>query len=154
MRIESSIGQLLFGTPTVLVEELFRIKISTEELLFPIRYFGPTSIFPERYILEKVNFSEKHSAFPTFPRGLPFSSGYFFKPPYLLWQLSSEAVALRCSLKKVFLEISQNLQENACDRVVFLIKLPTSGLQFMKKRDSFTGSFLRILLNFKEHFFL
>ena len=154
MRIESSIGQLLFSTPTVLVEELFRIKISTEELLFPIRYFGPTSIFPERYILEKVNFSEKHSAFPTFPRGLPFSSGYFFKPPYLLWQLSSEAVAQRCSLKKVFLEISQNLQENACARVAFLIKLPTSGLQFMKKRDSFTGSFLRILLNFKEHFFL
>ena len=142
MRIESSLGQLLFGTPTVLVEELFRIKISTEELLFPIRYFAPTSIFPESYILEKLNFSEKHSAFPTFPRELPFSSGYFFKTPYLLWQLSSEGVAQRCSVKKVFLEISQNSEENACARFAFLIKLPTSGLQFMKKRDSCTGSFL------------
>ena len=108
MRIESSLGQLLFGTPTVLVEELFRIKISTEELLFPIRYFAPTSIFPESYILEKVDFLEKHSAFPTFPKELPFSSGCSFKAPYLLLQLSSKAVAQRCSVKKVFLEISQN----------------------------------------------
>ena len=29
----------------------------------------------------------------------------------------------RCSIKKVFLEISQNSQENACARVCFLIKL-------------------------------
>ena len=41
----------------------------------------------------------------------------------------TEAVARRCSVKKVFLEISQNLQENACARVSFLIKLQwnTSG---------------------------
>ena len=31
----------------------------------------------------------------------------------------SEAVARRCSVKKVFLEISQNLQENTGDRVTF-----------------------------------
>ena len=35
----------------------------------------------------------------------------------------TEAVARRCSVKKVFLEISQNLQENACARVSFVIKL-------------------------------
>ena len=35
----------------------------------------------------------------------------------------SEAVAQRCSVKKVFLEISQNSQENTCARVSFLIKL-------------------------------
>ena len=29
----------------------------------------------------------------------------------------------RCSVKKVFLEISENLQENTCARVSFLIKL-------------------------------
>ena len=29
-----------------------------------------------------------------------------------------------CSVKNVFLEISQNSQENTCDRVSFLIKLP------------------------------
>ena len=35
----------------------------------------------------------------------------------------TEAVARRCSVKKVFLEISQNSQENTCARVSFLIKL-------------------------------
>ena len=34
-------------------------------------------------------------------------------------------VVQRSSVKKVFLEISQNLQENACVRVSFLIKLQT-----------------------------
>ena len=34
-----------------------------------------------------------------------------------------EAVVQRCSVKKVFLEISQNSQENTCARVSFLIKL-------------------------------
>ena len=33
-----------------------------------------------------------------------------------------EAVVQRCSVKKVFLEISQNSQENTCARVSFLIK--------------------------------
>ena len=42
-----------------------------------------------------------------------------------------EAVAQRCFVKKVFLEISQNLQENTCARVSFLIK-----------KDSGTGVFL------------
>ena len=40
-----------------------------------------------------------------------------------------EAVFQRCSVKKVFLEISQNSQENTCARVSFLIKLQVSGLQ-------------------------
>ena len=35
----------------------------------------------------------------------------------------AEAVAQRCSVKKVFLEISQNSQENTCAKVYFLIKL-------------------------------
>ena len=34
-----------------------------------------------------------------------------------------QAVAQRWSVKKVFLEISQNSQESACARVSFLIKL-------------------------------
>ena len=41
----------------------------------------------------------------------------------------TEAVARRCSVKKVFLEISQNSQENTCARVSFLTKLQTQGLQ-------------------------
>ena len=34
-----------------------------------------------------------------------------------------EAVIQRCSMKKVFLKILQNSQENTCARVSFLIKL-------------------------------
>ena len=36
---------------------------------------------------------------------------------------TSEAVVRRCSVKKVFLEISQKSQENTCARDSFLIKL-------------------------------
>ena len=36
-----------------------------------------------------------------------------------------EAVIQTCSVKKVFLEISQKSQENPCARVLFLIKLQT-----------------------------
>ena len=45
-------------------------------------------------------------------------------------QNHTEAVAWRCSVKKVFLEISQNSQENVCARVLFLIKLHTSTCKF------------------------
>ena len=37
--------------------------------------------------------------------------------------IQGEAIAQTCSVKKVFLEISQNSQENTCARVSFLIKL-------------------------------
>ena len=37
--------------------------------------------------------------------------------------IKPEAVVLRCSVKKVFIEISQNSQENTYARVCFLIKL-------------------------------
>ena len=44
------------------------------------------------------------------------------------WRLfSQEAVAQTCSVKKVFLEISQNSQENTCARASFLIKLVAGG---------------------------
>ena len=41
-------------------------------------------------------------------------------------------VIQRCSVKKVFLKILQNSQENTCARVVFLIKLSPATL--LKKR--------------------
>ena len=43
---------------------------------------------------------------------------------------TNEAVTQRCSLKKMFLEISQNSQGNTCARVSFLIKLQASGLSY------------------------
>ena len=41
----------------------------------------------------------------------------------------TEAVARRCTVKKVFLQIPQNSKENTCVRVSFLIKLEATGLQ-------------------------
>ena len=50
-------------------------------------------------------------------------SGPFFR---LAFVFSRVAVVRRCSVKKVFLEILQNLQENTSARVSFLIKLQAS----------------------------
>ena len=47
LRVGSSLGQLPFGIATFLAEELFRIKIPTEELLCQSRYFCPASAFSE-----------------------------------------------------------------------------------------------------------
>ena len=53
---------------------------------------------------------------------------------------SFEAVAQRCSVKKLFFEISQNRRENTFARASFLIKLQATGI------------FIRILRNFVETF--
>ena len=45
----------------------------------------------------------------------------------------TEAVAQRCSVKKVFLEILLNSWENTCARVSFLIKLQAEPYSFIKK---------------------
>ena len=63
--------------------------------------------------------------------------------------LTSEAVARRCSVKKVLLEISQNSQENTCARVSFLIKLQAS-CNFIKKEtlaQVFSSEFCEISKN-------
>ena len=41
----------------------------------------------------------------------------------------TEAVVRSCSVEKVFLEISQNSQENTCARICFLIKLQAKHFQ-------------------------
>ena len=48
-----------------------------------------------------------------------------------------EAVIQRCSVKKVFLENSQNSQENTCGRVSFLIKF-SSEFYEISKNNFFT----------------
>ena len=54
-----------------------------------------------------------------------------------------EAVVQRCSVKKVFLEISQNSQENACARVsYFEIKIPST-----LKAQAFSCEFCEIFKN-------
>ena len=39
-----------------------------------------------------------------------------------------------CFLKKVFLKTSQNLQENTCARVSFLIKMQAEARNYIKKK--------------------
>ena len=48
---------------------------------------------------------------------------------------TTEAVIWKCSIEKVFLEISQNSQENTCARVSFLIKLQASWLLLLLEND-------------------
>ena len=66
-------------------------------------------------------FLKVHSKLEEF---LFFKTGTIFTPVFL------EAVVRRCSVKKVFLEISQNSQETTCARVSFLIELQVSGKVF------------------------
>ena len=51
---------------------------------------------------------------------------FFYICIFTLLPQLSEAVAWSCSVKKVYLEILQNSQENTCARVSFLIKLQVS----------------------------
>ena len=62
----------------------------------------------------------------------------------------TETVARRCSVKKVFLEILQNSQENTCFKVSFLIKLQGEASNFNKKETLTQGisfEFYRISKN-------
>ena len=45
----------------------------------------------------------------------------------------SRSTLWRCAIKKMFLKISQNSQENTCARVSFLIKLLIEACNFIKK---------------------
>ena len=58
---------------------------------------------------------------------------------YIFLESSQEAVVRRCSVKKVFLEISQNSQENTCARDSFLIN-------FIKKDFFFIFDFFDLFL--------
>ena len=45
----------------------------------------------------------------------------------------SEAVVWRCSVKKVFIKLSQISQKNTCARISFLIKLQAQACNYIKK---------------------
>ena len=59
----------------------------------------------------------------------------------------SEAVVRRCSAKKVFFEISQNSQENACFRDSFLIKLQANFIKKEPLAQVFSCKFCEISRN-------
>ena len=61
----------------------------------------------------------------------PFrATGLFLEPPE---NISAEAVGRRCSVKKMFLKISQNAQENTCARACFLITMQAEACDLIKK---------------------
>ena len=64
---------------------------------------------------------------------------------------SSEAVAQRCPVKKVFLKISQNSQENSCARFYCLVKLQTLPRETLAR--VFSYEFCKIFKNslYTEH---
>ena len=64
----------------------------------------------------------------------------------------AEAVVQSCSVKKVFLEISQKSKENTCARVSFLIKLQTLG-NFIKKETVAQVFFCEFCETSKNTFF-
>ena len=66
----------------------------------------------------------------------------------------SKAVAQRCSVKKIFLEISQNSQEDICAKVSFLIKLQVQACNLIKKdtlAQAFSCEFCEISKNTYFH---
>ena len=70
-------------------------------------------------------------------------------------QRFTEAVAQRCSVKKVFLEISENSQENTCARASLLIKLRVlKTSQIYLKKDVFFATFLRRLRYISKKIFI
>ena len=80
----------------------------------------------------------------------------YAKNKYFLKNPVSEAVARWCSVKKVFLEISQNLQENTCVRVFFNKVAGLRPATLLKKslwHRCFPVNFAKFLRKpfFKEH---
>ena len=67
----------------------------------------------------------------------------------------TEAVVRKCSVRKVFLKISQNSQESACVRVPFSIKLQalTQACNFIKKETLAQVFFYEFCEIFKNIFF-
>ena len=62
----------------------------------------------------------------------------------------TEAVVRKCSIKNMFLEISQNSQKNTCAKVSFLIKLQPQTCNFIKKEalaELFSCEFCEISMN-------
>ena len=83
----------------------------------------------------------------------PAKYKYLFIAPLIMRVEHTEAVILRCSVKKVFLEISQNLQEKTCARVSFLGLRPATLLKQRLWHRCFSCEYYEISKNtfFKEH---
>ena len=120
---------------------LFKTRLITDQyVLGPLRSFSFLFIFTV-----SCSLSPKMRSVPS----LQIWFNFVKSVNVLLLDIhGTEAVVRRCSVEKVFLQISKNSQENTCVRVSFLIKLQVWGLHLYYKGGSGTVAFLWILRNF------
>ena len=109
-----------------------KITRKTKNFTSSTKIFTPNLIFFNQLRKETFKFLHQirgilHQTDDTF--GLPYLTLFFNSTSVLLnFFMNLEAVAQTCSIRKVFLEISQNSQGNTCARVSFLITLQASGI--------------------------
>ena len=123
------------------------------ENLFKLQYFKfKDLIFSNKLISSR---KEKIVILALLKKQMYPGNIYLFKEN--IFRTFSEAVVQSCSVKNVFLEISQNPQENTCARVSFSIKLLAWPATLLKKRlwrRCFPVNFVKFLRTpfFIEHF--
>ena len=102
-------------------------KVSHYSTVYFLRYSHPKYIkFLIKSKVSNRNCRETRVASAQHPetiRAMPFPLLSYLGKKNQTTVVKTEAVAQRCSVKKVFLEISQNSQENTRVRVSLLIKL-------------------------------
>ena len=90
-----------------------------ERFVIIVNGFEPLTIITKRSILDVAAVLDPPLVFAT------FTHPYTIRATLTLSNIMSEEATRGVLLKKVFLRISQNSQENTCARVSFLIKLQT-----------------------------
>ena len=95
------------------------------------------------FFIEKICFKSEESTAKEGEVLGPFPANYFFEKIDLkiIFLHTAEALAGRCSVKKVFLEIWQNSQKSTCGRVSFSIKLQACNFLEKKKQKTLAQVF-------------
>ena len=140
----------------------FILQLSDEQLK-PVTGKAKVRFFYAGSLFAGVNITMKSDNNNELPRYLhPFSSSNYMKVHPDKYNVNikvnqkntkiPEKVSSRCSMAKLFLQISQYSQEKTCWSL-FLIKLQAFMSATLWKIDSNTGVFLWTLRSFEEHLF-
>ena len=114
-----------FSTVRLTSHYLFVITIRTTSLLFFVRVF--VAVFNYFSLLQSLHF--------LWLVGQLCSLFFRSSVTVIIFFISGlRSSHRRCSVKKAFLEISQNSQENTCARASFLIKLQVAPATLLKKK--------------------
>ena len=136
--------QTFFKSVIISVKRYGKRYLQTTEDVFPIPgdffFFKYITVFKEvceLLILFQEILSEKQNLPLCEDSGILIYIHQINSPSKIFRRLSealilvAEVVIRRCSVKKVFLEISHKSQENTCAKVSSLIKLQASGRVFL-----------------------